>query len=121
MRLAVFTIGLIVFILFLLATVGELYTNCTTSPRASYLTGLPYCSSAAALVVGFVIITIIGFAVMIGGIVMKEHDAVVYPPLPQPEQQPVQQIPAQVACKNCGRVYTMGQYKYCPNCGGQLQ
>ncbi len=121
MRPAVFIIGLTVFILFLLATVGELYTNCATSPRASYVTGLPYCSSAAALVVGFVIITIIGLAVMIGGIVMKEHEALVYPPSSQPQQQQVQQIPAQVACKNCGRVYTLGQYKYCPNCGGQLQ
>ena len=120
MRLVVFLIGVVVFILFLLASVGELYTSCTTSPRASYLTGLPYCSSAAALVLGFVIITVIGLAAMIAGLVMREHEAVVYPPVPQ-SQQPVQQAPAQVACKNCGRVYTLGQYEYCPNCGGQLQ
>ncbi len=36
------------------------------------------------------------------------------PPLPPSP------LPSQIACRSCGRVYLVGQYPFCPNCGQKL-
>jgi hypothetical protein len=33
---------------------------------------------------------------------------------------PAMPIPAQTACRGCGRVYLVGQFPFCPNCGQKM-
>ncbi len=85
--------------------------------------GCYYPYAGGAVVLGFV-----GFILLVVGLVLAlvrnpayptgatGYYAAPWPPVPPPPPVPSSFI----ACKGCGRVYPLGPFAYCPNCGTKL-
>ena len=127
--------GIILFVFFLVAALSalEVFNNCTNSALATNLTGALPCSDgyfAMGVAVLFLVIAIVLFAT--GGDSQPSSSQIYLIPQGAPAAPPTQPSPLvtsvaplppplpMVACPGCRRVYQLGQFRHCPNCGGKL-
>jgi uncharacterized membrane protein len=121
-------VGLVLLLLgilmFIVAVVLGSYCDTTSYSGPPY----PSTSCLYPYAPGAVLLGVLGFVLIIVGLVLvtQRNPATVTPvpysgagwmpyyPLPPPPPAPM------IACKSCGRVYTLGQFGFCPNCGSKL-
>lgn len=96
-------------------TAAEANTQCSDSPLVQQYLGYPSCTTKGALEGLGIVLSIVGFVVLAVGLVGNGAGQIGTPPATIPSQ-----IQSGIACKTCGRVYMVGQFTYCPNCGQKL-
>ncbi len=133
--------GAILFIFFLMAAFASLaiLNNCTNSALVTNLTGAIPCSDGEGVGVVAVLLLVVSIVLFATGdedepttqpsqvyIIPQPapQTAPVVPPMaPPPVAMPLPPLPPpppMVACPGCRRVYQVGQFRHCPNCGEKL-
>ena len=71
---------------------------------------------------------LVAAGILIAGMGLASFSRIPSPPSSEvggTSRQPPSAAPASsaelIACRNCGRVYALGQHRYCPNCGARME
>ncbi len=93
--------------------VAEANAYCSDVPLIQQYLSAPSCTTKGALEGLGIVLSIVGLLLLVVGFAGSDAGQVAAPSVTFPTQ-------TGIACKACGRVYQVGQFAYCPNCGQKL-